>query len=139
LSTAQSELEAVVKSVKFKKLSTALLVMPGVFAAISFPVITIISARELLNLRAVSGRSPEIPLQNQVLAWAIVLYYAYLLASLVVIYRVLSKFREHIYSSALVTYYYTRGSDYVGALYYLKDMLNRSTLPSPVTGYSSQY
>jgi len=77
---------------------------------------------------------PEYILWIQVLTWGVVVYLVYLIASILTVYWALSRIREHIYNSALVTYYHTRGVDYVGSLYYLKDMLNRSTLPSPVTG-----
>jgi hypothetical protein len=131
LSSTQSELEILVKSLKFSKISTALLVIPGVFAAISLPIVVIAYLHQ--QLAQLAG-SEVLTLPDEVLTWALLIYYAYVFAALVATYRVLSKIREHIYNSAVTTYYYTRGADFSGALYYLRDMLNRSLLPSPVTG-----
>jgi hypothetical protein len=139
LSSTHGELEAVIKSIKFRKMSVASLIIPGLFATVSLALITT-GLRGLINILAVSPSpldveaSPEFILWSQVLMWGVVLYLAYLLASTIVVYSALGRIREHIYNSALTTYYYTRGEDYVGSLYYLKDMLNRSNLPSPVTG-----
>jgi hypothetical protein len=139
LSSAQSELEAVIKSIKFKKMSAIPLIIPGLFAAVSLALITV-SLRELINLLAASTSSPsteitpEYILWSQVLVWGVILYFAYLIASTIAVYSALGRIREHIYNSALTTYYYTRGVDYVGSLYYLRDMLNRSSLPAPITG-----
>ena len=143
ISQSASELEVVVKTIKFKKINTTLLVLPALFAIISL-VLLLIGLSTLLRLGVILipyGERPgahisvlEEILSTQVLVWGSVVGLAYIMASTIVVYMVLRDIREHIYSSAIVTYYYTRGVDYIGALYYLKDMLNRSTLPSPITG-----
>jgi len=142
-SQSTSELEVLIKTIKFKKISTTLLVLPALFATISL-ILLLVGLSTLLRLGFTLTPYGERPgtytpileeiLSIQVLVWGSVVGLAYIIASTIVVYIVLRDIREHIYSSAMVTYYYTRGVDYMSALYYLKDMLNRSTLPSPITG-----
>jgi hypothetical protein len=140
---SSSELEVVVKNIRFKKINTTLLVLPAFFATISL-ILLLIGLSTLLRLGITiipygERSSTYVPvleeiISTQVLLWGSVVGLAYIIASIIAVYIVLRDIREHIYNSAMVTYYYTRGVDYIGALYYLKDMLNRSTLPSPITG-----
>jgi len=118
-----SELQQVVSSISFAKAGYLLHVMPGLFIA---PGLILL----LYNIPSInSGYSSLVALPQLV-----TLLFAYLVASVLSSYYLLQLVKKHLYESSVVTYYFTRGKSFEGALLYIRNAIASSTLPSPATG-----
>jgi len=118
-----SELSQVVSSISFAKAGYLLHVMPGIFIA---PGLVLL----LYSIPSIySGYGSLVALPQSV-----TLLLAYLVASVLSSYYLLQLVKKHLYESSVVTYYFTRGKSFEGALLYIRNAIASSTLPSPGTG-----
>ncbi|WP_276813938.1 hypothetical protein [Desulfurococcus amylolyticus] len=122
-SDINDELSKVVSSVTFKRENPFIHVLPGIFIA-SAVLIILYNINTVLDIQSIPAT----------LAPSTVFILAYLISSALSSYYLLYSIKKHLYESSVVTYYFTRGRDFNGALLYIRNAVASSTLPSPSTG-----
>lgn len=124
-----------VKSITFKKVSPALLALPAAFAAPAAALLLLSLSRIMGQLRALDMLDAWSILQAlSYMQWSLVLSIGFMASTAIASYILLRDLREHMYYSGIATYYFKGGRDFVSGLYYLKNSLERSSLPAPATG-----
>jgi len=117
------ELESLVRSFKFDKISPFIHVLPGIFIT-GFILSVLLMLVEALSLNLTLFTS------SIVSSFLI----ASLLSSSVSTYILLDKVINHLYTSGVTTYYFLGGGSFNASLYYLKNRLSKAKIPSPATG-----
>jgi len=118
-----SELSQVVSSISFTKAGYLPHVIPGLFIAPGL----ILLLYSIPSIYSGYGSLVALPQSATLLL-------AYLVASVLSSYYLLQLVKKHLYESSVVTYYFTRGKSFEGALLYIRNAIASSTLPSPGTG-----
>ncbi|QOR94028.1 hypothetical protein IMZ38_05140 [Thermosphaera chiliense] len=117
------ELEPLVRSFKFDKITSFIHVLPGMFIT-GFILSALLMLVEALSLNLTLFTS------SIVSSFLI----ASLLSSSVSTYILLDKVINHLYTSGVTTYYFLGGGSFNASLYYLKNRLSKAKIPSPATG-----
>ncbi|MEM4880998.1 MAG: stage II sporulation protein M [Desulfurococcaceae archaeon] len=135
--TTPHYLQELIKTFRFSKMSPGLLLLPSLFAFLSLVLFTI-GFSQLLKLGEEAVTGGISPLESlyvvQPILWGVVALLGFTIASMIAVYNLLKNLKDHFYQSGVTVYYFTGGPSFEGAMQYLRSILVRSTLPSPVTG-----
>ncbi|MCY0867764.1 MAG: hypothetical protein OWQ48_00820 [Desulfurococcus sp.] len=123
VSMGEDELSSLVSAISFNKEKPVLHVIPGVLLAL-FTLTSLYYTQVYLRDLSIP------PLFSPVAA----LLLAFTASSTVSVFYMLRLVKKHLYESSITAYYFTRGKDFKGALSYVRNAIESSTLPSPVTG-----
>ena len=117
------DLESIVRSFKFDRISPFIHVLPGLFFT-GF----VLSALPMV----VEALSFNISFFTSSMVSSFLL--ATMLSSSVSTYILLDKVISHLYASGVTTYYFLKGGSFNASLYYLRNRLLKAKIPSPATG-----
>jgi len=120
---ATGDLESLVKSFKFVKITPFIHVLPGLFIT-GFIISALLLLIETLSFNFTIFTSSIVSS----------LLIASTLSSSVSSYILIDKVVNHLYTSGVTTYYFLGEGSFNASLHYLKNRLSKAKIPSPATG-----
>ncbi len=133
--TIESDMfQKLVSSIKFEKINLLPILLPFIF--LSSGILLLLSSgflKSLLGGGIVENSIQSVQIDYSLSSYGALLIIGYLLSSTISVYYLVRKVSRHLHDSIVATTYFTKGLSVESLLSILESMVNKHSLPSPIT------